>query len=144
MSVNKSIIFYLDTNLEVYQANLVNSELKKIAELKKEGKTLNLFSNFALLWSQIFNNEIKNTEQITFLIASNASFTDTRIIYIWLKSNLIFSKIQLKIINTSEPYTENPTKIIDLMKLTGSKDLTYSGQPRIGKNNFKNPKKPIL
>ena len=144
MSVNKSIIFYLDTNLQVYEVNIVNSQLKKITEIQKTGKVLGLFSDFGILWNDIYNSWIKNSDEIIFLIGHSAGFTDSRVVYMWLKSALMFDKIKFRLINVADKNDVKDDKIIELLNISDSSQLVYSGEPRIGKNHFENPKKPIL
>ncbi len=138
---------------------LMNSEISLIDNLQPD-PTLNLAVKLEAFWKQNWP-KIKDTEELLFWVGPKASFTDTRMMYIWLKtwadnssSSLIESNkaekdkedLQLKIWNSPEFNLEfenlnsdlnSPEKKQLLLLLKQAEPeyrsiLQYSGKPRIG------------
>jgi|GEM_PF-3351311 len=84
-------IIHLDRNfLRVY--NFDNQTLILIQELIATSKTLELAERFESFWRNLWPDCFSQTDKIYLLINSNSSFTDSRIVYVWLQSWLLFTK----------------------------------------------------
>ncbi len=92
-----TLIITLDLNLEL----ILNNEKEKTFEkipfgLKRNSenlKPLNLSEYFASIWNILETNYSFN--QIVFLVGKRASFTDTRVIWIWLKTSQLFNNLDI-------------------------------------------------
>ncbi len=132
-----SIIFYLDKTLKIYQ---VSDSVKLIKTVVSDKGYLDLYNKFEFVYSDLLaDGLILNTSEIHFWLSPRASFTDTRVVYIWLRSRLIFTKGLYYIMKLEEhsgvgDVTKN--NIIGLLaasKSLDNKDLVYSKEPNIGK-----------
>ena len=95
--IKKSIVFYLNNQLEVYELDYVKESIELLA-LEKSEKRLQLFETFEGVWLEIWE-KIKKTSEIYFVLGDQAGFTNTRIVYLWLKSLSEFGlSIELKIV----------------------------------------------
>jgi len=83
-----SLIFYLGKqSLEIYQ---FDKELV-LTDRFFHDTFVNLSDNFAHLWQK--NSKIINSQnEIYFILKNSASFTDTRIVYLWLQSWQMFGQ----------------------------------------------------
>ena len=120
-----------------------------VATLKLE-PTLNLAVRLENFWKENWD-KIKETETIQYWIGPQASFTDTRMVYLWLKSWDEFTNSQdtksqdgdkkerLLIWNASEinfqdlNWKTELAKLIDIAKQESRLNLSYASAPRIGK-----------
>lgn len=161
-----------------------DSDLILLSELKRDDKVLNLFDKFEFVWSDLFEDgyltchselvsESLNAKQndgipdcsgmtgggaemtkIYFLIGERAGFTDTRVIYSWLKSwemfngchseeqgdatiskNCMCAKFYLKKVGSvdlQKMSEKDLEKLLNDVKKQNQKDLLYSKEPRIG------------
>lgn len=119
-----NFIFYLDECLQVFTFQektqkpnqTVNLQIKVVYTLNRQKNFLNLADKFSILWEILWEVEnLQSSEQIIFLIGQKASFTDTRIVYIWLQTWLMFKKFSGKkaaLFLKNIQQTENTTKII--------------------------------
>jgi hypothetical protein len=136
------MIIYLNQDLQLVQP-MSDHSLDIVATLKPE-PTLNLAINFEKFWKENWD-KIKETETIQYWIGPQASFTDTRMVYLWLKSwdeftfsQELKSQGRLLIWNTSEINFEGLnwetefTKLIDIAKQESRPNLSYASVPRIG------------
>lgn len=91
-----NIVFYLNNSLKIYHKN---DDVKLLAEYLADGaKYLNLSERF----TSIINNlekqvDFDNVDKLTLLVGPRASFTDTRVIYIWLKTMKMLKGIELHV-----------------------------------------------
>jgi hypothetical protein len=149
MPISKSIIFELNNNLRVYAvSDSVNQEvvdLQLIRELERDGKVLELADKFEILWQDLEESgEMEGVNEIYFLIGDRAGFTDTRMVYVWLKSWQMFNPEKqfylhrISIIVTIDLIaTEVLKNILGKAKIeNNSSDINYSKEPNIT-NNFK-------
>ena len=93
MPITKSILFELHHTLRVYTVYVNENELKVnlIRDLDREKKSLELASRFEILWQDLDESgSLDGVSEMYFLTGKQAGFTDTRIIYIWLKSWKMF------------------------------------------------------
>ncbi|MEM1311986.1 MAG: hypothetical protein AAGF07_00815 [Patescibacteria group bacterium] len=131
-----SIIFYLDSNLKVYRLDLVNSELKLIDRLEKLNGRLDLSSRFDSFWKELYAANLLESSSIAFIIGNRAGFNDTRIIYIWLKSHMMFNNTSIKTKRVDNKLSQD--EVLQAL-LSSNSDfvnidhLSYSHEPRIGK-----------
>lgn len=136
-----SIIFYLNSDLKVYTADqFVNDQELQIQEVgnvaREAGEYLNLFDKFEFLWADLLEN--MEFDKVYFLIGPKAGFTDTRIVFIWLKSWVLFNLNYVYFVSRTEtdPLFLSQNEIAGLLKrIEGEdqKDLVYSKEPKIGK-----------
>jgi len=77
----------------------------------------------------------RSIDSILFIIGENAGFTDSRIVYIWLRSHImIHPQSKLGVIKSSEainPDSLTEGELAELMAQSSS-ILEYSQEPRIG------------
>lgn len=135
--IKKSIVFYLNNQLEIYELDYVKEEVQLLA-LEKSEKRLQLFETFEVVWKKIWE-KIKNTSQIYFVLGDQAGFTNTRIVYLWLKSLSEFGlSIDVKILKNSNlvDLPNQPFSLIkSILSMSTNQDLLYSQDPRIGQND---------
>ncbi len=114
-NMNK-IIFFLNRNfLEIYSNTQSIENL--LYECKPLDRPLNLSSEFENVWKSIYSEFVETTKEFEIVIDNNAGFTDTRIIAIWCRSEVMFdSSKSLKIIKNGQVLEE----------------IQYSNKPKIG------------
>lgn len=100
------LIFYLkQESLQIYRFSNNLVSIDKILSTD----FLNLSENFENLWqncSSIINLE----NEIYFILGQSASFTDTRIIYLWLRSWQMFGNLKVKKLE-NELFTNSKTNL---------------------------------
>jgi len=157
MIATNSIIFYLDTKLELYSLDSVNLagspeiifENKDVAAQDYKPKLidqiqpqirLELYQDFEIFWKKnwpLLEQKIQDKVVNFYLIlGSKAGFTNTRIVYLWLKSLQQFynPKLNLGFIKNSENInlqTLEPQKLNTILS-QAKPNLDYSMEPRIG------------
>ena len=148
MPIKKSIIFELNNNLRVYAVSTsVNQEsfsLSLIREIHREEKGLELSNNFEFLWEDLdTSGEFEGIDTIYFLIGLRAGFTDTRMIFIWLKSCMMFdpnNTFYIKKILFDAPldFLEQSlikTLLVEAKEENNSFQISYSKEPNITKKS---------
>jgi hypothetical protein len=143
----KSIVIVLQDSLRVYGydgfvksdgVNLVN-ELEKLA-----GKpVLDLFDRFSSLWGKLEKKGVfEGVGNIYFILGSRAGFTDTRVVYLWLKSWEMFGSGEREfwVYNETREFNvglmdgEHLETYLSEAKKNGSKQLLrYSREPSVGR-----------
>jgi hypothetical protein len=143
----KSIVIVLQDSLRVYSYDgVVKSDgVEFVCELEKEsGKpVLDLFDRFSPLWQRLTDRRVfEGVGNIYFVLGSRAGFTDTRVVYLWLKSWEMFGG------GKQEFWVHNETREINIglmdgdhleaylveAKKHGSKQLLrYSREPSVGR-----------
>jgi hypothetical protein len=112
----QKLIFQLNKDyLKIFKdsINLGNT----VYECYSESKPLNLSQEFEKVWKNIYNEFVLDTREFEIAIDSNAGFTDTRMIAIWCRSEVMFDQSKsLKIIKNGEVLEE----------------IQYSHKPKIG------------
>ena len=84
------LIFYLkQESLQIYRLSKSLVLINKISD----SSFLNLSQNFENLWQNCWSIISLETE-IYFILGQNASFTDTRIVYLWLQSWQMFANFR--------------------------------------------------
>jgi hypothetical protein len=140
-TISKFIVFILDTNLNLIELKVVNNnqyEIVGTSEVLREDKTLKLSTKFSHFWKEYFvDKSFDDSSQFYIFIGKQASFTDTRIVYTWVKSQNLFYGSEYFVARIPENIDiENPDEIrlaIEKAKSINSQDLLYSQEPRIGK-----------
>lgn len=113
--MNKLIFFLNREFLEVYFNSKDLSNM--VYECRSSTKPLNLSTEFEQVWKNIYNEFVLGTNQFEIIIDNNAGFTDTRMIAIWCRSEVMFdSSKSLKIIKNGQVLEE----------------IQYSHKPKIG------------
>jgi uncharacterized LabA/DUF88 family protein len=113
--MNKLIFFLNKEFLEIYLNTQALSNI--VYECRSSTKPLNLATDFEQVWKNIYNEFILDTNEFEIIIDHNAGFTDTRIIAVWCRSEVMFdSSKSLKIIKNGEVLEE----------------IQYSHKPKIG------------
>lgn len=122
----------MDVDLSIY--TLKSENLKLVYNLQKKTRSLELSEKFAKIWESL---KLENTDKIYYWIGSSAGFSDTRIIYTWLKTREMFNTkhqfLTLKIENSLENSLLS-LKVLDLIAKTeqnNSEKIIYSAPPRI-------------
>jgi hypothetical protein len=127
------IQIFLDRNL-IIKSHQNKSESNLLYNSSDHGiERLNLSENWSTIWCDIH----KPCNLYYFFVGPNSGFTDSRIIFLWLKSRQLFEPItQFFIIDGYDHETWNLLEskqqnqiIIDAK--TNPKDLIYTRQPRI-------------
>jgi hypothetical protein len=149
MPSKKSIIFELNNNLRVYAVtdSVKHDEnpLVLLREIAREGKVLELAEKFEILWQDLDENgELEGVDEIYFLIGLHAGFTDSRMVFIWLKSWTMFNPKNAFYIKKIEFDVPIDFVLLEILMETlkkakvenNSTKLTYSKEPNIT-NNFK-------
>jgi hypothetical protein len=149
MPSNSSIIFELNNTLRVYSVrDSVNDEIKELVllrELVRETKVLDLADKFEFLWHDLTDSGLlDNIDKIYYLIGQNAGFTDSRMIYVWLKSWQMFTTtntfyISKIVFDAPIDFVSHGNLSLTLQKAETEKNNTsigYSKEPNIT-NNFK-------
>ncbi|MBC7472388.1 MAG: hypothetical protein H7196_03985 [candidate division SR1 bacterium] len=144
MPIKKSIIFELNNNLRVYAiADSVNSwthSLELIRELNRQEKGLELANKFEFLWEDLdTSGEFEGINEAYFLIGSYAGFTDTRMIFMWLKSWTMFDPtciFYIKRIVFDVPIDFVDPKLLKNLLLeakteNNNSEISYSKEPNI-------------
>ncbi len=147
--IQNTLIFYLTSRLEVFEIRH-NFKLNLISFLLPEEKFLNLSDKFENFWIDNWQ-KFKPKTNIYLLIAPQSGFTDTRIIYVWLRNWLEFNKLLTnKNLNSKKNLyiakiknqinLQNLSSILleDLLQTTqnqNSQDLIYFKEPNIKKKS---------
>ena len=123
------ILIFLDWDLEIYQLTnhkMDNESKQLVYSLKRENlKVLDLSQKFEEIWTWLETQYLMS--EIYYLINDKASFSDSRVIYIWLKTWQMFDH-QNKFLmshNNSFEWVLNPVQ------------LTYLHDVKIGKPKIK-------
>ena len=135
---DNSIIYYLDNSLKIYRSDLVNADLKLIFEKEKHQGRLNLAVAFSRIWQDLYKSHIENSSNLILIIGNEASFSDSRIMHIWLKSHQLFKNCLIKTLRVDRQLNQRDFNNFCKSGLGGFADtdlLLYSGEPRIGKYN---------
>ena len=137
-----SIIIFLSVGtLKVYSFD--KKVLNLNYQVRSDIKNLDLANNFENIWSQIWFKflHIQKSDlasPIYFLISESSGFTNTRTIYIWLKTwqllsqNVFFvhkvsDRLLLEILKKSEI-----TNFLESIKQVNNQEILYSNEVRIG------------
>jgi len=105
-------------------------------EVDLSGNRIRLYIVFEAIWSEAMDTvQNRSIDSILFIIGENAGFTDSRIVYIWLRSHImIHPQSKLGVIKSSEainPDSLTEGELAELMAQSSS-ILEYSQEPRIG------------
>lgn len=123
------------------------SQTVKLLEeiMPKSGKYLDLSENFEKYWEKLENN-VKEAEEIFLILGQSAGFTDSRIIYMWLKGENYFNQKDLFIDFASDlnlDFENEFNSLVTCLKLgkiltqaceKNNQSLSYSKEANIGKN----------
>ena len=119
--MNKLIFFLNKDFLEIYRSSIQLSNL--IYDCRSNSRQLNLALEFENIWKNIYDEFVLDTSEFELIISADAGFTDTRIIAIWCRSEVMF----------------NTTKSLKIIK-DGQilEQIQYSQKPKIGINKIEN------
>jgi hypothetical protein len=93
-----SIEFVLTNELEVWRVDTVNQIREIVQILVPVGGRLELAKRFEQLWKEMDTQGVfDGVDELVFRAGSGAGFTDSRIVYLWLKSAQLFSGVELRI-----------------------------------------------
>jgi hypothetical protein len=124
------ILIDLDWNLEIYEIDDLNQSAtkpKKLAYNLKRGdlKVLNLDKKFEEIWKWL---EIRYlVTEVYFCVKDKASFSDSRVIYIWLKTWQMFNPDYKFYLSYNDSNINSDKWILNPVQ------LTYLHEVRIGK-----------
>lgn len=142
MPSKDTIIFVLNTELELYQFESDTFKCTLIDGIKQETR-LELYSSFESFWNKNWDS-LKNLLQLSsekvkpiyFIIGPQAGFTNTRIVFLWLKSLVEFydSRLSMNFIKIPEYLDLEKLSSNDIKNLlnTSVSTLDYAMEPRIG------------
>lgn len=141
------LIFYLDNDLKVYKLQESQGQLSLDLFdfiLRQDQKYLNLGDKFSDFWQNIWKDELQikigSKTEIFYILGPNSGFTDSRVIFIWLKTMSFFeSKFNFFVTNIENSLIlENLSSFLlkDLIlkaRSENNQNLVYSRSPSIGK-----------
>jgi hypothetical protein len=137
-----SIIFVLDTNLEVYVVDSVNNQFWLCYSVLRKGRGLNLTDRFEFVFQELLSaldhgKDGHKIDEFYLFVGNRAGFTDTRVIYMWLQTwkqfcwegNFYIHKIKDSGLKNIEA---NYQLLITRAKVENNQELIYSGEARVG------------
>jgi hypothetical protein len=110
-------------------------KLTLIREIEREGKVLNLATHFEFLWQDLHDEGILSAaSESYFFVGDGAGFTDTRVVYVWLKSQELFEADKPFFLTRTHKIVneENIARYMEAARENTNKSLQYSKEPRIG------------
>ncbi len=119
----------------------LNKNIVLVDSLLRQNRTLELFDRFEFFWKKLDNKGFfDKSSQYYFWIGLCAGFTDTRVVYIWLKSRQMFvakeREVDLHILKLPDKIDLQKTemsRLVQFLKKSGKNEtLSYSAEPRIG------------
>lgn len=133
----------MNSQLEVYSFDETVNELQLLQKLQPTSSgRLELANRFAQVWQALDSRSEFVDRPIFFWIGPRAGFTDTRIVFIWLKTKFLIEKLcnqqfQFFLMRiTASTITELDLETIKQLLTTNrtqlAEQLLYSSQPRIG------------
>lgn len=129
----RSIIFVLGSVLRVVELLPDVNEPQELGVLlREENSHLNLADRFEQFFQQL---AIGPSAKFHLILLKNSGFTDSRIVYLWLKGEEVFQNSQLLIHTVSEEVelvTKHDFSEV-LQRFPGSNELHYTREPSIGK-----------
>lgn len=130
----KSIVFVLDRVLKVYEVDSIVKSVIMISKIDSSDKYLNLSDSFADIWEKLNLQNIENPE-FYLLLGAKAGFTDSRVIFMWIRGQYFFVQNKFYIGKINESNSENYEVWADLLnniKLKNNQKLSYTSEPNIG------------
>jgi hypothetical protein len=119
-------------------------DLELLREVVRETKVLDLADKFEFLWQDLTDsNLLTGIDKIYYLIGPNAGFTDSRMIFIWLKSWQMFTPtntffVSKIVFDVPIDFISPENLILTLQKAETENNNTvinYSKEPNITFNN---------
>ena len=133
----KSIIVVLGSVLKVYALS-PDSSIQELGELlpNNGGKYLNISDRFELFWLEL-ELRIQSDDEMYFLVRDNASFTDSRVVYLWLKGQHVFDHNPYYVAKIKEgdwdiESAESINRVLSTAKSHNNQTLEYAREPNIG------------
>ncbi|NJK71502.1 MAG: hypothetical protein HC932_04625 [Thermales bacterium] len=113
-------------------------DLDEIDRIESENNYLELADRFEIFMEMFSDKFDLNTLQVFLLISPRAGFTDSRIIFTWLRTNRMFNpKSDYFVAKISKSINEfGGDELLNLLQQTedsNQKSLVYSREPNIGK-----------
>jgi hypothetical protein len=141
------LVLALNKNLQLF----LQTQDKTLNLASYLGPNLELYTKFEEIWKKTISKNLPLDKKILFVIGSEAGFTDTRIVFIWLKSLDIFRSKQYifaKYFEEKIDFDSEPEKLLINLDLISAKSAwsdtltvdVYSRQPTIGKANNRSNK----
>lgn len=131
---SKSIVITLDNELKIYRRAEVEQSMTLIYTYAAKPR-LNLVDSFAEIWTERIYPE--PPAEIFFLLGPRSGFTDSRLIYLWLNSNALFTETPFYVHQAGvmlELATYSPAEItayLDPIRQKNNQTLSYARPPRI-------------
>ena len=128
-------VIILDRDLDIYQID--DNQAKKVYSLIRSKHTLELSTHFETIWQDLWIQGLDKTKRILYIVGEDASFTDNRMVFIWLKSWRYFGygDYYCATFNQSVPSSlslfSQWTKSVLKRALTNPEDLGYLKTPKI-------------
>jgi hypothetical protein len=118
-----TLIFALSQNsLEIYQDKYEFESL--IETIDSDQKVLQLHDKFESTWIKLYDKYVSKADKLVLIIKPKASFTDTRIISIWCRSQCMFDpKVELQILTLEQ---------FESLNIEINNTIVYSQLPKIG------------
>ncbi len=132
-------VIILDRDLDIYQIddNQVNNQAQKVYSLTRSKHTLELSGLFETIWQDLWIQGLGKINKILYIVGENASFTDNRMVFIWLKSWCYFgygdyycATLDLGVPTNLRLFTRWTNSILD-KALINPEDLDYQKTPKI-------------
>ena len=138
--MNKLLIV-LDKYLKIWVDS--GDGLKLLVHELPDGKYLNLSDSYEYLWSDIDSEYDMSGGETAYIVGPHAGFTDTRVVYLWLRSAEQVDGLEYKLMRVKESEEldtlgSNDEQEDALQKMykkvitDGQKDLEYSKEANIG------------
>jgi hypothetical protein len=135
-------VIVLDKDLEIFDYTKPDNP-KLLYELIKTKHTLELSTLFESIWQDLWVQGLNKATEIYYIVGENASFTDNRMVFIWLKSWRYFGGTDCnytcaKAISSQLVHIPSSASLFDrwlesIMESgsTNPEDLDYLKEPRI-------------
>jgi hypothetical protein len=130
----------LNSSLHIYTHNHTSQTINLEVGLEPKNESerfLNLADSLEHIWTS--HENLWNCSEVYCILGPNASFTDSRILFIWLQSRLLFDNGQFYMHNAQVAldfdrftYREICEYLLPI-KQKHSQELLYSSEPRIGR-----------
>ncbi len=148
MPNKNSIFIYLDNDLSIYALRTdVNRTDEYALELgyslaRGEKPVLNLSDSFEETWKELDENGLfEGVDRIYFVLGDKSGFTDSRMVYIWLKSwqmmdmekRIVWCMVEKRPIRPELMTLSGYVEYCDFVEKHGvENDLPYSREVRLG------------
>ncbi len=116
----------------------INGAVKVLAQLVPQpgSKYLELSETFSHVWQNTMQ-DIASDDALYFLMRPNAGFTDSRIVFLWIKGQAIFAKnpyfvAQIGVDDWDSENSESIQTLLSKILTQNNQSLDYAKEPNIG------------